>query len=821
MSTSIPNRSKFALRTFSGKPTQHYRVDREEITTVSAAKVPSHHIIFIDRSGSMYGSIPDVKTTVKKVLTLQEFNDPSLLVTLGSFSSQGDVKIHFKRVPVSQIMATGSIEQKAIDAIQATAMTAIGQSLTLAETLINDSEVTAVTIHTDGFGNDPSPTLDTRVITTAIAALKKHPRVFVNTIAYGGWCDFNTMNLIANSLSGVCIQARDMKAVYKSLYDTTLLLSGSLSPSVEASKGTANYVVFVSRKARKVIGAAESLQIQGLAADDDKSVYRYYAITEEEYNGLDIPVSGQGEFSAEPILAFARTQLAQGNLNVAKFATVASSNGDLLTAHAKALVSSEVAAFSGALETALFNPSQYVPQATYGLPSAGPSVLRVLSLLGSYHGAVEVNIKEFTAKYKRRGVKRVNGVRKDDGTLELPAFETRYREASDGYVAVSGFDINRNTASINMLVNQSIDLFPRGGNTRIASVKGVSLEDMKAFNNYTIVGDGSLTVDTLPVRISDKRLFGDLKALGLVSGEYTPQAVVTIDLSRLPLVDYDQEFDSVSPTTVKNLVRLSVLSKAIDSMVKGESASLTDEQIAELKTHYITPSLNFSPPTTTEYADLQQALSTGQIDTRLSYKINIGLPDLGVDKLASGNAALQRRFTATQDGKPVDKPTMQLFTQPSVGFALKKLTAATKLDAVDDVTFPIYMGLTGLGSVDEVSQVMKLAGVVKPETVLTEIRSGDKDRVVAAVTDLQKKVDAAIEGIYDTLRPLAFYVGATGLVPDTLGAQALNVDEYTAKFPSAKLSKAEKEEGTFFLLPSGVVITVFVKGEYFSTGLAA
>jgi hypothetical protein len=64
---------------------------------------------------------------------------------------------------------------------------------------------------------------------------------------------------------------------------------------------------------------------------------------------------------------------------------------------------------------------------------------------------------------------------------------------------------------------------------------------------------------------------------------------------------------------------------------------------------------------------------------------------------------------------------------------------------------------------------------------------------------------------------LAFYVGATGLVPDTLGAKSFTSEEFSTAHPEAKLSKAEKEEGNFFVLPDQTVLTVFVKAEHFST----
>lgn len=815
--TSPTQISKFALHRFNGAPSRYLRVQREDLTTASGKPTPvkSHLQLIFDRSGSMYGSIDEVKNTLRKILTLSEFNTPDLQVSLHSFSSSGDVKTHFKRVPVSVIMATSSAQLREIDSIRATSLTCIAQALLVADGLVDDGEVTAILVHTDGFANDPSPAAEARNVAAAVAKLKTHPRLFANTIAYGGWCDYNMMSLIANSLSGQCIQARDMRAVYDALHGTMSLLAGNVAPTVEVSVGQASYATFVSRSARKVLGSTTSLQVQGLAAQDDKTAYRYFDISKEEYEALNVPVNGQNGESVEPIVALARTQLAQGNIPTAKYAMLATRN-PALQGHSKALVNSEIASFAAALETALFDAPAYTPLPQYGLTSGGPSVLGVLSVLNRFPGAVQVNLKALLSGYKRRGVKRIEGVRKDDGTVELPAYETRTRENPDGYINVSGFDVNRNTASVNMLVTQGLDLFPRGGSTRVASVKGVSLDGLKSFNNYTIVGDGSLNVQELPLRTNDKRLFSELVVLGAVTGDYVPNAPFTINLANLPLVEYDQTFDSISPDTFQRLARLMVFSKFLGGVIKGESTSLTADQIAELKTHYLTPALNFSPPTTTEYADLQEALATGKIDTRLSYKIDIGIPELtSVGKLKSGNEYLQRRFTATLEGKAVDKPTLDLISKGAT-FGVKKLTGATKLDIVDTLSYPIYEGLLGLGDESVVFDLLKGIQHPNPTAFLTDLRSGVKDKIVAALADTQALVDRDIEAIYDIVRPLAFYVGAAGMVPESLKATPFTADEFAAKYPATKLTKDEKEEGTFYLLPNGTVLTVYVKGEYFT-----
>ena len=811
--------TKFALRSFKGAPTRYYRVESEDLASQATVEIrkPSHHILVLDRSGSMYGDIDEVKTTVEKILTLGEFRDPSLKVSLISYSSQGDVTLHFKAVSVADVMAAGSPHLKAIRSIRATAMTCISQGLALAETIVDDADVTCITLHTDGFANDRSPTAEAKDIKATVEKLKTHPNLFANTIGYRDWCDYNLLASISNSLSGVCIQAKGIKAVYEAVYSTTKLLAGSMAPAVEVGLGKADYAMFVSRSGGKVLGSREAILVRGLAPTDDKTAYRLYEVPAAEYDALNLPVNGVNA-PVEPIIAFARAQIAEGNYNAAKYALVASKCSDLIANHSRALVSSDIAAFAGALETALYgNPSGWtaaVPTQGYGLGTAGPSVLAVLAYLNDRSDALTVNLPELTKGYKRRGVKRVPGTRLPDNSVEAPAVYSKYREGGDGWVRVNGFELNRNTATINMLVNQPIGLFQKG-DVRVGSVAGVNLDDLKAFNNYTLVGDGSLNVANLALRSSDQKVIDGLRALGAPIGNAKAGEPFVLDLSTLPLVDYDLNV-SADFDVARNLARLTVLSKILNGMVKGDPSGFTSEQVEELKKYHLTPALNFSPPMTTEYANLEEAIAQGKIDTRLSYKVDLGTPDLtGLGKLKSGNEYLARRFTLKFLGKDVEKPTLDYLLLPGSEWAVKKLSARTTLDAVDELAYPIYEGALGLGDGREIRALLKSVGCADPETFLKSFRGTDaKDEVKNAV----RFVDRAIEVLYEKVRPLAFYVGATGMVPDSLGATAYSSEDFATKFPEAKLSKAEKEEGTFFVLPDQTVLTVYTKGEYFSTG---
>ena len=826
--TVTPNTTitKFALHTFKGTPTRYFRVEATDMTSQAVKEVrkPTHHILVVDRSGSMYGDIPDLRTTVEKLLTLSEFRDPSLRVSLVSYSSKGDVTLHFNRVPITDVMATDSKHLKAIRSIQATAMTCISQGLVMAETLVDDGDTTCITLHTDGFANDLSPSQEQRDIAAAVAKLKNHPAMFCNTIGYRSYCDYNLLASIANGLSGKCIQAKGVREVYEAIYSSTKLLSGAMAPELEIPGGGATYTMFVSRSAQKALGSKDMLLVRGLSPSDDKTAYRLYEVSAKDYAALNVPVNGDAGTSLDPIFAFARTQIAEGNLNAAKFAVMASRCQSLYP-HVRALVSSDIAALADAVESHLFNANAAKFSTQYGLPAGGPSVLAVLAFLNANSHALAVNLPDLAKGYKRRGIKRIPGTRNPDGSVTEPDFYSKVREGGDGWVDVNGFELNRNTATVNMLLSQPIDVFPKGGSSRVASVAGVNLDRLRSYNNYTLVGDGQLNVSSLLLRTSDQKVLDGLRAMGLnpsLPGQRADAKAgdpFVLDLSDLPLVDYDLNVGAVSFDTARTLARLTVLSKILNGMVKGDASGFTSEQVTELKKHYLTPAMYFSPPTTTEYADLKDAIAKGEVDTKLSYKVNIGTPDLTeVGKLKSGNEYLQRRFTATMLGQEVEKPTLDLMTTAGVTWGIKKLSARTTLDAVDTLSYPIYEGILGLGDGKEVKAILKSIGCVDPDLFLKDLRGPDSKTVVK---DAIRFVDDAIEDIYAKIRPLVFYIGAAGMVPDTLGAKMMSADDFAKLHSEAKLSKAEKEEGTFFVLPDQTVLTVYVKAEPFSTGSAA
>lgn len=791
----------FALRNFKGTPVKWYQVQIEDLEAQAMVTVkrPTHHIIIVDRSGSMYGDIGALKSTIEKLLTLQEFNDPMQRVSLISYSSSGDVKLHFAKITAADVMATASPYLKEIRSIHVTGMTCISQSLVMAGTLVDDNDVTCVTLHSDGYANDRSPSAEVQAIQAALGNLKKHPGVFVNTIAYRDWCDFSLLANVANQMSGVCIQAKDIRQVYGALYAAQGLLAGNLAPAIEVGIGSANYVVFFSPTAPKILGSSGSMQVRGLAVSDIK-----YAIRLTECPGAP---QGADKTPTWAILAYCRALLSEGRLNEAKYALVAAGDQSLLSKHYRALVPSEIAALAKDVESYVTGQTMVVPD-TFGLPQAKTNVLEVMNTLSTWSKAITVNVEKLAANYKRRGLKRVAGVRKEDGTLERPKVASIDASPS-AYLPLSSVDMNRNTATINILLSKPIRLVKDLVVTdhgmayeAINEVAGIPLNNLRDYKNYTIVGDGVVCTPILTIKMSDKRCFKALSDLGVVQGDFDPTKEYDLDLGHLPVVDFDASF-TVDPTDLTKLARLTVLSKVLSAATKGASEAYTAEQINALKEVYLSPSLYFAPPTTNEYTDLAEALNTGKVDTRISYKVELGSLDMpGVGKFPSANAYLDRRFTLTIDGKVVEKPKWTSFLDPKAVWSVKALGPRIKLTTIDDLFYPVFEAI--------------LLGASPTVDGITVSRDGD------ALIEASKAVDKELDALWGRLSPLVFYIGATGLVPDTLGAtKALTADDITQdprNLGGYGTTKDEKE-GTFYILPGNVVVTIYAKGEYFTVGV--
>jgi Mg-chelatase subunit ChlD len=819
-------RTRFTLFNLLGKERAYYLVDRAELDRPAepvAEKSVAHSIVIIDRSGSMYSHIEDLKDTLVKLLTLDEYSQFDLVVTLISYSTHGDVTVHFERQPIQEIMRRDSKPLKEIKKIHVTGLTCISQALELAGRYVNEDELTAVTLHSDGYANDPSPAGEARTIERLCTQMQERP-VFVNTIAYTDYSDFRLLSRVANSVSGNCLKAGNIRQVYDSLYSTSKLLGSSVTPPLELplEKGY-DYQVLVSHAGNRVNGTAGTLRVRGLKDDHDAAVYRYRRLSEKEYRALkDVPVRQTGE----AVFAFARAQLAEGNLNTAKYALASTFDATLLDRHGRALTNTQVAALAQDLETVLFQPGvlgdhevlDHVPVNTR------ISVLRLAALLAEHRDGFEVNLPHLRDHYVRRGLRRVQGTRDEAGNLVEPTLKTEFTDKGD-YARVSSFDINRNTANLNVLITRPVRLVPAAGGRPITEVAGIKLDRLTTFNNYTLVGDGELNLKELMVRVSNKKLFerlaeeGVLEQDGRPAAKHDPKADYVIRLDTLPVVPpFEGAVDLAG--VFDDLALTKVLAGLCAAHLKEVSEAYTPEQVQALKEHYLSKNLYLNFPTTTEYTDRQKALAEGSIDTRVSYKIDVGSRSvLNLGKLHSANKFLDRMYELVgKDGTKIDKPTCERLLEPGVTARPKQLSARTKVTKVDEFMKPIFDDFLGLAGTGAATAALLRVGATDLAKLVQQRGKGKQAPAadwVAALTQAQKELDRHADGVFDEkVSPLVFYVGATGVLPDEAETRALSAEQLVEKYPDLGLSKDE-QDGTFFEI-GDTILSVYAKSEDFS-----
>jgi len=806
--------TKFILYNLAGQETAYYLVDRYKPKIEPDDRGPkvAHSITIVDRSASMDREIESLKTTLIKLLTLEEYSNLQLVVSLISSASPGDVTCHFQRVPIASLMELDSPYLQEIQNIQAQGDSSIYEAMEVARGLLREQELTAITLHSNG--NSPG------TAAKAIADLySQQQNVFVNAIAYSEQANFPLLAQIANSMSGTCIKAGKIKEIYDALYNTMLLSSVATIRLSESLSAEDDYQVFVSGTAKKINGAAGGLKILGLKSDDDGLFYKYRQVPKVEYDRLrDVPVAQ----TDGAVFAFAKANLAEGKLNTAKYALASTWDGTLTAKHAKALTNGEIMAMARDLDRVIFNPE--VLQ-SHEILSAVPvneniSLLEAIGLLQSHKSSIILNLKQLQSDYTRRGIKRIPGKRDKQGNLVKPSLQTA--EIFDGeYVQMGDFEINRNTATINLLLTRPVKLVSSSG-TQVTEVAGVLTADLKQYNNYTIVSDGELHVKSLRVKFSNKKVFNLLKARGLLdAAEFDFRGEYDIQLAALPLVPLTPPGNSLDGV-FESLAQMKIISSILSACLQGKSDVYVPEQLSELKSNYLSKNLNINFPTTTAYSDLQEAIARGEVEARVSYKIDLGNRDLlNLGKLYSANKFLDRMYEVYQEetGEQLEKPTFAHILDEDVVVGHKTLSQRTQVTKVDELMRGIFDDFLGLEDNGILAAILSQVGADRLAEILPvkgNSENVDKEELVSALTEAKSAIDGQVEELYrEKLSPLVFYIGATGLLPDEMNAVAQTAGELSAKYSLLKFSK-EEEQGIFFEVGDSI-ISVYAKTEYYST----
>ena len=452
------------------------------------------------------------------------------------------------------------------------------------------------------------------------------------------------------------------------------------------------------------------------------------------------------------------------------------------------------------------------------------SLVELIKIFAQYRNNIIVNIKHLQEHYQRTGIKRVKGVRDENGELLQPWLRTENIDNAE-YVGMGEFQFNRNTATINMLIKRKVKLAKFEDQTPTIEVAGLLVNDLNSFNNYTIVSDGKINVKSLQIKISSKKAFDLLKEKGVLDAEdFDFRAEHTIELDNLPLVAANSHYSSIDGL-FNELAEIKVLTSIISAQLKKESDVFVAGQLDEFKKHYLSKNVYINFPTTNEYTDIHEALVNGTLDSKLSYKIDIGSQDiLNLSKLPSANKFLNRmyRFYDKITGEISIKPSFEMALNQNLAVRHRLLSSRTKITKIDDFMKPIFDDFLGLEQNGIVGNILDKVGADGLVQLLQDKQAGKqigKEEMVAALTTANNKLEQYAENIYqDKISPLVFYIGCTRVLPDKMEAKPITAEEATAKYPNLQFSKDE-QQGIFFAVGDSI-ISIYTKTEYYSKKVA-
>jgi hypothetical protein len=452
------------------------------------------------------------------------------------------------------------------------------------------------------------------------------------------------------------------------------------------------------------------------------------------------------------------------------------------------------------------------------------SLLELIQIFAEYRNNIIVNIKHLQEHYQRTGIKRIQGIRNENGQLIQPWLQTAYMDNAE-YVGMGHFQFNRNTATINMLIKRKVKLAKSEDKIPTLEVAGLLINELNSFNNYTIVSDGKINIKSLQVKISSKKAFDLLKKKGVLDAEYFDfRAEHIIQLDNLPLVAANSCYSSIDGL-FNQLAEIKVLTSIISAHLRKESDVFVAGQLDEFKKHYLSKNVYINFPTTNEYTDIHEALVNGTLDSRLSYKIDIGSQDiLNLSKFPSANKFLNRmyRFYDKITGEIFIKPTFEMALNENLAVRYRLLSSRTKITKVDEFMKPIFDDFLGLEQNSIVGGILKKVGADSLAELLQDKQAGKqitKEEMVAALTTANTKLEEYTENIYqDKISPLVFYIGCTGVLPDKMEAKPMTAEEAAAKYQNLQFSKDE-QQGTFFAVGNSI-ISIYTKTEYYSKKVA-
>lgn len=754
-----------------------YLLQPREVPAGELSADVGHHILVVDRSGSMYYDIDKLKQSIEQALTVDSaVGNPDTLTSLISFSSQGDVTLHWSKVKVRDVVDLSNNYVAQIRGLRATALTGISQGLYMGLQQVNRGQTTGMTLFTDGYANHPSASQENRNLDAFVEQAKQVEGLFLNCIGYRSWCDWPRMQRMSNALSGKTIEAKSFGDVLETMKDTQELLQKGARPAVKISPASqAAFVLGINKNSGDVLfsNEGEDLTMAGLSEAADVEAWEVTRIPADEKPRGAKALKKEERWRQAALISALATKV---DLREAKDLLFQSGNKTLWEEHQSAMTPSTLVALQNDLRMWVLqqdNDAYKMGRNTKPKHSVF-DLAEALNKAPAYSVALQAG--KFYENYQRRSEKRIMKAEVDT--------------VSDT-VYLRGMSFNSKEATVQLETVANLRLYKNG--EHITEVAKVPLNDLKEYRSYTVISSGERNVEEIPVEITSKEGI-DVVAPFLIPSKAKKLKVgskVSIELKRFSMEANAQLGVSDVHTAFCNMAaaqaNLKIISAARD---KSNASSYSPEQQAALKEYHLTPALYYSPPTASAFEDREKAIELGYIDSYTRYQVNFGdLSILNMGAFRSGNAFLDRFYKVYLAGEEVKKPKLnEVYYENNVTFQRKP---------------------PGRGQETKADKLMHQA--------IERFVSGEqmsRDEVEAEWQDYDKRMKSE----YAKLSPLILEIGCTGLLPAHLASQMERYEpEEFAKTFDIKLKKAEKEAIFYVDNDTGLVISVVPQTAWYTT----
>ncbi len=339
-----------------------------------------------------------------------------------------------------------------------------------------------------------------------------------------------------------------------------------------------------------------------------------------------------------------------------------------------------------------------------------------------------VDIVQLNKIYLRKTGSKKYGTLDPDGNFIPCFYETR--SSTKEWATFVNHEFTRN-GEFNISLKENVVLHHKILDTDITEIAGIPL-NLQSYKSYNLYDKEGCRIKTLLVRVDNNYLDEFELKTGLnydffEEGPHTDHFMFEINVEDTPIVS-DIKFVDSDP---KKLIALTITTDFLRSLLKeNKASSYTEEQIKELAKCHITPSMNFSPPSITEKADL--AIPTKKID--------FGSKELNVltGSFKSGNFYLDRRFKLDN----VEKLSLPMLLDPNFNmFSLteKVLSPRFKVDMAEFLVIEVYRYLFNLSEDKGI-----LGGYIEDR-----LKQALLNKDIVVLNNIQKEYNNELDSLYE------------------------------------------------------------------------